>query len=225
MQPPLCPTCSMNWDQSFERETGHKLVTKFTGTSLVKREIDAGNPFDVVISSTAAIDDWIKAGKLVPATRAPVAYAGLGVGVRSGAQKPDISSIEASKHSLLNAKSVAHGAESASAAHFKELLDRLGIAADIKPRLRPMGAGATYKHVASGEVEMVVAVVPGIINAPGVELVGALPPQLQSYISFAAGVSTAAEDLPAAVALIKFLGAPSAVLVIKAKGMEPGAPN
>ena len=208
----------------FERDTGHKLVTRLAATSVVKREIDAGETFDLAISSTSGIDDWIKEGKIVAATRAAVAYAGLGVGVRAGALKPDIGSVEASKRALLKAKSVAHGAESASAASFKGLLERLGIAEEMKPKLKPMGLGAHYKSVASGDVEIVVAVVPGIVAAPGVELVGPFPSELQTYISFTAGVSTGAKEPEAAQALIKFLASPAAVAVIKAKGMEPGTP-
>jgi len=209
----------------FERDTGHKLVTRFAATSVVKREIDAGETFDLAISITSGIDDWIKEGKIVAATRAAVAYAGLGVGVRAGAPKPDIGSVEASKRALLNAKSVAHGTESASAAYFKSLLECLGIAEEMKPKLKPMGPGAAYESVASGEVEIIVAVVPGIVAAPGVELVGPFPPELQTYISFAAGVSTGAKESEVAQALIKFLTSPEAVDVIKAKGMEPGTPR
>jgi molybdate transport system substrate-binding protein len=209
----------------FEHDTGHKLVTKFAPTVGVKREIDAGEMFDLAISTTSAIDDWIGQGKLVAATRAAVAYAGLGVGVRTGAPKPDIGSLEAFKLTLLNAKSVAHGAESASAAYFKGLLDRLGIAEEMKPKLKPVVGGAVVKSVASGEVEIGVATVPTIVAAPGVELVGPLPAELQTYISFTAGVSTGAKEAEAAQALIKFLTSPAAVAVIKAKGMHPGAPQ
>lgn len=88
----------------FENDTGHKLVTKFATSAVVKREIDAGETFDLTISNTSAIDDWIAQGKLVAATRAAVAYAGLGVGVRTGALKPDVGSVEAFKLTLLQAK-------------------------------------------------------------------------------------------------------------------------
>jgi molybdate transport system substrate-binding protein len=209
----------------FERDTGHKLVTRFATTSVVKREIDAGETFDLAISITSGIDDWIKEGKIVAATRAAVAYAGLGMGVRAGARKPDIGSVEASKRALLHAKSVAHGAESASAAYFKGLLERLGIAEEMKSKLKPMGPGAVLKSVASGEVEIGVAVVPTIVAAPGVELVGPFPSELQTYVGFTAGVSTGAKELEAAQALITFLTSPAAVAVIKAKGMEPGTPQ
>ena len=95
----------------------------------------------------------------------------------------------------------------------------------MKPKLKPMGDGATYKGVASGEIEIVVAPVPGIVAAPGVELVGPFPSELQTYISFTAGVSTGAKEPKVAQALIKFLTSPAAVAVLRAKGMEPGAPR
>jgi molybdate transport system substrate-binding protein len=209
----------------FERDTGHKLVTKFAGTSEVKREIDAGEPFDLAISITSAIDDWINEGKIVAATRAVVGYAGLGLGVRAGAPKPDIGSVEASKRTLLNAKSVAHGAEGAIPAYFTGLLARLGIVEEMKPKRKPMATAAVLKSVASGELEFIVAAVPTIIAAPGVELVGPFPSELQTYISFTAGASTRAKEPGAAQALIKFLTSPAAVATIKAKGMEPGTPR
>jgi molybdate transport system substrate-binding protein len=207
-----------------ERETGHRIVLRATQTAVVKQEIDAGETFDLVVSATPAIDDWIKAGKVVAGSRAAVAYTGLGAGVRAGASKPEMGSVAASRRMLLEARSVSHGAESASATSFRALLDRLGIAEEMKPRLKPMGLGGTYKVVASGEVEIVVAPVPGIIAAPGIDLVGSFPPELQDYVGFAAGVSANARNAEAAQAVIRFLSSPQAVATIRAKGMEPGAP-
>lgn len=208
----------------FERDTGHKLVTKFVTSPLVKREIDAGETFDLAISVTPHIDGLIKEGKIVAGSRADVAYAGVGVGVRAGAPKPDISSVEAFRQALLNVKSVAHSAEGASGVHFKALLDRLGIAEQMKPKLRPMTGDALANAVPRGEAEMIFSSMPDII-VDGTVSLGPLPPELQLYIAFAAGVSTNAKEAEAAKALIKFLTAPAAVPVIKAKGMEPGAPR
>jgi molybdate transport system substrate-binding protein len=153
----------------FERDTGHNLATRFAATSVVKRGIDAGETFDIAISVTTAIDDWIKEGKIVAATRAPVAYSGLGVVVRAGAPKPDISSIDAFRGALLNAKSVAHGAHSASATYFKGLLERLGIAEEMKRTLKPIGPGSTVpRSVLSGEAEIGIATIPTIIATSGI---------------------------------------------------------
>ena len=208
----------------FERETGHKLVTKFATGAAVKREIDAGETFDVAISNTPLIDDLVKEGKLVAGTRADVAYSGLGVGVRAGAPKPDISSVEAFKHAMLNAKSVAHSAEGASGVYFKGLLERLGIAEEMKPKLKPLSGDALAQAVPSGEAEIIVAIISSIM-ASGADLVGPVPLELQFYNRFAAGVGASAKEAEAAKALIKFLTAPAAVAVIKTNGMEPGAPQ
>ncbi|MBI2988917.1 MAG: substrate-binding domain-containing protein [Deltaproteobacteria bacterium] len=205
----------------FERESGHKVVTKFlTG---VKGEIDAGEPFDVAISTTSGIDGLIKEGKIIAATRADVAYAGIGVGVRAGAPKPDLSSVEVFKRALLNAKSVAHSRAGTSGVHFKGLLERFGIAEEMKPKLKPLSGDALVQAVPSGEAEMIVGTMSDIV-AGGTVLVGPLPPELQLYIRSAAGVVTTAKEPEAAKALIKFLTAPAAIPVIKVNGMEPGSP-
>lgn len=209
----------------FERDTGHKIVARFEGTAVVKKEIDAGELFDLVITNAAAIDGWVKTGKVAASSRVSVANVGLGVGVRAGAPKPDVSTVEASRSALLSAASVGHGSASASATAFRNLLDRLGIAEQMKPKLRPMGLGMPYKSVAAGEVEIIVAVVPGIIGAPGVDLAGSFPPELQNYVGFAAGVSTSAKAPEAAAAFITFLGSSSAAGVLKSKGLEPVTPR
>ena len=207
----------------FERDTGHKLATKFVSGPVVKQEIEAGQPFDVAISITPVIDELIKEGKLVAATRADVAYAGVGVGVRAGAPKPDINSADAFRRALLNAKSVAHSATGASGTYFKGLLDRLGIAEQKKPKLRPMPADKIAQAVPSGEAEMIVVTMSVIVGS-GADLVGPVPPELQFYNSFAAGVGANTKEAEASKALVKFLTGPAAIQVIKSNGMEPGRP-
>ena len=209
----------------FERDTGHKIVARFSGTSIVKKEIDSGEVFDLVITNASAVDAWVKEGKVSATSRVPVANVGLGVGVRAGAPKPDVSSVEASRRTLLAAATVGHGSESASATAFRNLLDRLGIADEMKTKLRPMGLGMPYKRVAAGEVEIIVAVVPGIIGAPGVDLAGSFPPELQNYVSFAAGISTGTTAPEAAQALIKFLVSPSTAATLRKNGLEPAVPR
>jgi molybdate transport system substrate-binding protein len=208
----------------FERDTGHKLVTKFVSGAVVKREIDAGETFDLAIAITPGIDALIKEGKIVAGTRADVAYALVGVGVRAGAPKPDIGSVEAFKRALLNAKSVAHSAEGASGTYFKGLLERLGIAEEMKPKVKPRSGDALAKAVPSGEADMIVLTISLILSYDGVQLVGPVPSEVQFYNRFAAGVGTNAREAEAAKALLKFITSPAAVPVIKAKGMEPGTP-
>jgi molybdate transport system substrate-binding protein len=207
----------------FERDTGHKLVAKFTPGPIVKRDIDAGEAFDLAISITPAIDALIKEHKIVAGTRANVAYSGIGVGVRAGAPKPDISSVEAFTRTLLNVKSVAFAAEGASGTYFRNLIERLGIAEQMKSKLKPLPFDALVKAVPSGEAEMIV-VTTSIIVAGAAELVGPVPSELQFYNSFAAGVGTDAKQTEAAKALIGLVTGPTAVMVLKANGMEPGVP-
>jgi molybdate transport system substrate-binding protein len=152
-----------------------------------------------------------------------VAFAGIGVGVREGAPKPDISSAEAFKRALLNAKSIVHSRAGTSGVHFKGLLERFGIAEEMKPKLKPLSGDALVQAVPSGEAEMIVGTISDIV-AGATDLVGPLPSELQFYIRFATGVSASAKEAEAAKALIRFLTAPAAVPVIKASGMEPGTP-
>ncbi len=205
----------------FEVETGHKIVPRFSGTAVVRKEVNAGDAFDLVITDASSIDGWVKDGKVSGISRVTVANVGLDVGVRLGAPKPDVSSVAESRRALLSATTVGHGSESASATSFKILLDRLGIADEMKPKLRPMGLGMPYKRVAAGEFDIIVAVVPGIIAAPGVELAGAFPAELQDYVSFAAGISTNAKASAEAQDLIKFLATPFAIGVLTSNELEP----
>ena len=170
------------------------------------------------------IDALIKEGKIVASTKADVAYSGIGVGVRRGAPKPDISSVEAFKGALPNAKSVAYAAQGASGAYFKALIERLGIADQMIPKLKPMSLDEFEPALSSGEAEMVI-VTSSLIVASAAELVGPVPTELQFYNSFAAGVGTDTKQAEIAKDLIKFITSPATVAVFKANGMEPGAPE
>ncbi len=205
----------------FERTSGHKLVFTFVSGPVVQREIDKGASFDVAISQPEVIENLIKSGKIAAASRADIARTGVGVSVRAGAPKPDIGSVEAFRQTLLKAKSIAHSKEGASGVYFMGLLDRLGIAAQVKPKLigSPAGAGGLVSPVVKGEAEMVVGTTSAIMD--GVELVGPIPNELQHWTTFTAGVAAASTDATAAQALVRFLTAPGAVAAIKAKGMEP----
>ena len=209
--------------QQFESATGHKLVMEYDVFAVLKRKIDAGDTFDIAILSPALIDDLIKQGKVAADTRVTVGRTGMGVAVRRGASQPDIGSVEAFKRALLNAKSVGYPKEGASGVHFLSVLDRLGIAGDMKPKLKPFeGGGPPVQPFAAGEPELVVGGTTLFPAMPGAEPVGSFPPELQTYMVFTAAVSATAKEPEAATALIRFLTAPAAVPVIKAKGMEPG---
>ena len=206
----------------FERTTGHKLVMQFGSLGELKRQIDNGEVFDVVIVTPALIDELVKQGKIAADTRANFARSGLGVGVRAGSPKPDVSSTDAFKRTLLGAKSVAYAKEGAAGLYFVSLVDRLGIADDMKGKLKPTD-GNPVKAVVNGEAQIVVANIPPILDEPGLELAGGLPSELQNYIGFTAALGSAAQSAEPGKALIGFLTSEGAVPVIKAKGMEAPA--
>ncbi len=140
--------------------------------------------------------------------------------VRAGARKPDISSVEAFKRALLDAKSIAY-LRVGSGNYLAVLLERLGIAEAIKSKVTRPESDIVSELVAKGEVELGMVVITQILTTPGVELVGPLPPQIQSYVMFSAGVSANSKVRGAAKQLINFLTGPTAIPVIRAQGMEP----
>jgi molybdate transport system substrate-binding protein len=206
----------------FERATGNKIDLRFEVNADLKKKIEAGESFDVAVLNPPVIDALSKEGKIVPGSRADIGRAGLGVAVRKGAPKPDIGSVDAFKRALLAAKAVAYPGKGASGLYFVSLLDRLGISAEMKPKLRPMQAEDTVEVVARGEADVVVVVATRIVDVAGVDVVGPIPEELQTKIGFAAGLSAAAMEPEAAKALIRFLTAPAAAETLKAKGVEPG---
>jgi molybdate transport system substrate-binding protein len=177
----------------FERATGNKIELRFEVNADLERKIEAGETFDVAVLNPPVIDALIKHGKLVAGSRADIGRAGLGLAVRSGAPKPDIGSVEAFKRALLAANAVAYPGKGASGLYFVSLLDRLGIAAPMKSKLRPMAAEDTVEVVARGDADMVV-VASRIYDVAGVDAVGPIPPELQTRIGFAAGLGASAKE-------------------------------
>jgi molybdate transport system substrate-binding protein len=204
----------------FERTTGHRLnITTDIAIRGVQR-VQAGAPFDILVAAPGQIDDLIKSGKIVPDTRTNLVRSGIGVEIRAGAAKPDISSVEAFKRAMLNAKSIAYLKEGQSGLYVAGLLERLGIAQAIESKVTRAQTDIVSELVAKGDIELGMVVVTQIMTSQGVELVGPLPAEIQSYITFSAGVSAASQEPEAAKALISFLKGPVALPVIKAQGME-----
>jgi len=204
----------------FEQATGHKIDLSFGVNPEVKSKIDAGERFDVVVGNPPIIDALIKDGTVV-GPRVDFGQAGLGVAVKSGAPKPDISSVDAFKRALLASKAVAFPGKGASGIYFVSLLDRMGIKAEMQSKLKPMAAEDTVEVVARGEADMVVVVSTRISDVPGVDRVGLIPEELQTKIGFAAGLSASSKEPDAAKALIRFLSAPAAAPTLRAKGVDP----
>jgi molybdate transport system substrate-binding protein len=204
----------------FEKATGNKIDLTFAPAAALKVKIDEGAAFDVAILAAGITDSLGGSGKIdTPPTT--IAHSGIGVAIRKGAPKPDISTSGAFKQALLNAKSIGFTAAGATGAYLKTLFEKLGIADELKPKIKLL-AGAAGEAAGSGEVEMGMTQISEILPYANAELLGPLPPDIQSYTYFSAAVSAASKDADVAKAFIKFLAAPQALAVIKAKGMEPG---
>jgi molybdate transport system substrate-binding protein len=208
----------------YEKQTGNTVkVENDTVGGLVKR-IEGGDAFDVVIVSPAAIDNLAKAGKVAAGSHSDLARVGVGIVVKEGAPRPDISSVDAVKRALVAAKSVAYidpASGGSSGIFVDRLLDKLGIAGDIKPKAKLIPGGLVAEHIANGEAEIGIHQISEILPVKGVTLVGPLPTEIQNYTTYAAGLGTGAKDADAAKALIKLLAGPDAAAVFKSKGMEP----
>ena len=210
----------------FERATGHKLTITFaTGGATVQRARD-GEAVDVIIAPSQGGDGLVKDGKIAVANVVAIARTGISVAIRKGAPKPDISSPDAFKRSLLAAKSITYlnpADGGASGIHFAKVLDRLGIAAEMKQKtVFAPKASALGGMVANSEAEIGVIQFQLLFSVPGIEIVGPLPGDLQSTTVFSAAILDSSKDVQTGQALINFLRSPEAAAVIKAKGMEPG---
>jgi molybdate transport system substrate-binding protein len=202
----------------FEASTNHKVTMRLGIASMLRKEIEGGAAFDVAIL-VGVLDNLVKQGKVAAGTPMALGRSGYGLAVRQGAPKPDIGTTDAFRRAMLNAKSVGYTKGGGSGAYFVRLLDRLGIAEAMKPKLRP--GENTQAAVARGEVEMTVTGIVPILRSPGVELAGPLPPELQSYSVFVAGISTATREPEGAMALLSFLSSADAVATFRKRGVIP----
>jgi molybdate transport system substrate-binding protein len=206
----------------FERSTGHKLVIQFDSTPNLIKQITSGAPFDLAVTPSEVFKDEAARAHFVPGPTINVARAGYGVIVRSGAPKPDVSTPDALKQTLLNAQSVAFVPESAAGAFVSRTFDRLGIGEAMKAKTRPQ---PTPSHIApaiaKGEAELGVFLT-NVLVAPGVELAGPFPAELQQELVFTAAVAADTKQTEAAKAFISFLTNPASAAILKAKGMNPG---
>jgi molybdate transport system substrate-binding protein len=205
-----------------EYAVGRKLDAQFNSSKNLRDKIRAGEPFDAAILTSDVLDELAKQGKIAAGSRVAISRTGIGIGVRAGAPKPNIGTPEALKQTLVNAKSVSFNPTGASAAPTYRVFAQLGIAEEMKPKLvLDKEAGRPQTNVAEGKVELVISLVPEIKFFPGVDLVGPLPEELQSYVSFGGGVAAHAQNGDAAKALMQYLVSPAVAPVLKAKGMEP----
>ena len=208
---------------AFERASGHKLSIIYGTAVPLKRQIDGGETFDVVVLVPTMLDDLVKQTKVVAGTSTDVARVGVGIAVRKGEPKPDISSADTFKKTMLAAKSVTYTKESQTSAVLMPVMDRLGIVAEMTPKtILEASSSATAQNVANGKAELGFILISEILPIKDIELAGPLPAELQRYVVFTAGIGATSKDTAAARAFIDFLKAPAAAPALKANGMEPG---
>jgi molybdate transport system substrate-binding protein len=206
----------------FEQATGHKLTIHFDSTPNLIKLVTSETPFDLGVVPVDVFKDAAAKARFVPGPTIDIARVGYGVAVRAGAAKPDISSPDALKQTLIKAQSIATLPASAAGAYVLSVFERLGIGEAMKAKIKVQATPAAIPQaVAKGEAELGVFLT-NVLIAPGVELAGSFPAELQQELLFTAAVAQASKEADAARALIAFLRSPAATAVIKAKGMNPG---
>jgi molybdate transport system substrate-binding protein len=207
---------------AFEKSSGHKVTTTWGGSESIAKRVSDGEVADVVISTDSNIDRLILAGKLVAGSRADFTRSAIGVAVRSGLPKPDISTGDAVKKAVLAAKSVAYSS-GASGFYLADLFKKMGISEQIKEKVKQPPSGAQVGElVARGEADLGFQQVSELLHVQGIDYLGPLPADIQNITVFSMGIHAAAPAPDAAKALAKFLTAPAAAPIIKKAGMEPG---
>ena len=205
----------------FEKATGHKVTTFFSGTLNVQKKLADGEPYDLILMAGPAIDDQIKLGKALAGSRVDIAKSGTGLAVRKGAAKPDIGSPDALKQTLLTVKSIGYST-GPSGLYMLTVFEKLGIADQVKPKLKQTPSGVFVGTlIANGDTEVGFQQISELVHFPGIDYVGPLPGDLQRMTMFSTGIHTGAKQADAARALVKFLTAPAAAPVIRKHGLEP----
>ena len=210
----------------FEKQTGHKVTVDNGTTGQLKKRIEGGEAFDVLVITPAVVDEMIAGGKLAAGSHVNLASVGVGVMVKEGAPKPDVSSVDAFKKALLAAKTVAYidpASGGSSGIYIDKLLEKLGIADQIRPKAKLKNGGHVADLIVSGEAELGLHQISEIVPVQGAALVGPLPKEIQNTTTYAAGLSAAPKDKAAAEALIKAFSGAAAAAVLKSKGMEPAS--
>jgi molybdate transport system substrate-binding protein len=204
----------------FERESGHKVATTWAGTTDIMKRMTAGEVYDLVIISSGELDNLIAQGKIAAGSRVDIAKSGIGVAVRAGAARPDLGSTEALKRALLAAKTVGY-TSGPSGVYMAGLIERMGIAAEIKSKFRSVPSGGTIGTiVASGDCEIGFQQVSELVHIEGIDYIGPLSAEVQRITVFSTGIHSGASNPAGARALVRFLTAPAAHATYRAAGLE-----
>jgi molybdate transport system substrate-binding protein len=206
----------------FERATGHKLAIHYGTSAFLQRDMEGGENFDVTVVPAPSIDAVAKTGKLDISTRSDIAHSRIGIAVRKGAPKPDISTVEAFKRTMLNAKAIAYATVGTSGVHFIAVCERLGIANEVKAKGKTLPGGVLAEFVVKGEADFAIQQISELLPVEGVELVGPFPAELQLVTTYVAATGAMSREGAASKAFIQFLKTPAAGAALKAKGLDPG---
>lgn len=205
----------------FEKTSAHSVTTVFSGTLDVQKRLAGGERYDLIIMASDAIDEQVALGKAVAGSRVDLAKSGIGLAVRKGAAKPDISSVEAFRKTLLAAKSIGYSS-GPSGVYMPSVFEKLGIADQVQGKLGQTPSGVFVGNlIANGDAEVGFQQISELVHFAGIDYVGPLPGDLQRMTMFSAGIHSGAKQAEAARALVKFLTAPAAAPVIRKHGLEP----
>lgn len=210
----------------YEQATKDKVATAYGASTggapdSIPSRLERGEPADIVILAAPALEELIKQGKVVPGSRVDLVRSTIGMAVRSGAPKPDISTMDALKRTLLDAKSIAYSASASGVYLSTELFQRLGIADQVMPKSKRIVSERVGTVVARGDAEIGFQQVSELLPIQGIDYVGPLPAEVQKVTIFSAGIAVGAKEPEAARALIKFFTSPAAAPVITKTGLEP----
>lgn len=211
--------------EAWRQRSAVAVETDFAPTVALLDRLRGREKADIAILTASGIDQMTGDGVIRPGTRTDVAISFVGIAVKAGAHKPDISSVEAFKAALLAAKSIAYSRIGASGIYFADLIQRLGIAAAVNAKATVIATGFTAELAASGAVELAVQQISELLVVPGIELVGPLPEEIQAKAVFSAGLLAASEHADDAQALLRFLASPAIAPALRRAGLEPAAPQ
>lgn len=210
----------------FERSTGHTLVTAY-GASMgnapdaIPQRLARGEPADVLIMAAESLDGLVAGGRVAPGSRTDLAESRIGAAVRAGAPRPDISTVDALRRTLLAANSVAYSASASGTYLSGELFARLGIEDRMRVTARRIMSERVGTVVARGDAELGFQQISELLPIAGLDLLGPIPAEVQRVTTFSAGLTTAAREPEAARALLRFLASPAAEAAIRASGLDP----
>ena len=205
----------------FEQQTGHRVIVEFAVNPHVKQRVQAGEYVDVVVLNPPVLEDLIQSGHVTASSKTPFGRIGIGAAIAAGAPPLNISTPEAFKRSLLNVSSVAFPGDGASGKYFVNLLERMNIHNEMQPKLRPMSGEYNVEGVAKGEVEMIVVVASRIYGVPGIQYLGLIPNELQTWIGLSSGVASQTKHGNAAQQLAQFFTQAPARAIMQKIGIEP----